>query len=297
MYNVDGDLLNRWDGSGMCYCEHCQKNFKAFSGLDLPRTSNPQDPARRQYIVWRQERLFELWRLWDGEIRKINPNASYIANAGGGALSDLDMKTHRRIGADVVRRSPGAARVHAAVGRMARTARSTARRWAARRSAGSSAWAWKSLTAGKTRCRAAMKSGCGWPTASPTIFARGSRSSTARSSIIAGLKVVEDLYSWHYKNERYLRNEQSLARVAMVYSQQTATFYGGEQARAKVEDHALGFYQALVEARIPFDMVHDRMLDPAHIGRYRTLILPNIAALSSEQCRQLDGLCAAAEEA
>ena len=101
------------------------------------------------------------------------------------------------------------------------------------------------------------------------------------------LKVVEDLYGWHYKNERYLRNERSLARVAMVYSQQTATYYGGEQARAKVEDHALGFYQALVEARVPFDMVHDRLLDPAHIGQYRTLILPNIAALSAEQCRQI----------
>ena len=71
------------------------------------------------------------------------------------------------------------------------------------------------------------------------------------------LPVVEQLYCWHYQNERYLRNEKSLARVAMVYSQQTATFYGGEKARAKVEDHALGFYQALVEARIPFEMVHD----------------------------------------
>ena len=54
-----------------------------------------------------------------------------------------------------------------------------------------------------------------------------------------------------------------------------------------VEDHALGFYQALIEARIPFDMVHDRLLDAAHIGRYRTLILPNIAALSTAQCKQL----------
>ena len=63
-----------------------------------------------------------------------------------------------------------------------------------------------------------------------------------------------------------MRNEQPLARVALVYSQQTAQFYGGAQARAKVEDHALGFYQALVEARIPFDMVHDRLLDAAHIA-------------------------------
>jgi hypothetical protein len=92
-YKVDGIFSNRWAGSGMCYCEHCRENFTKFSGLDLPRTTNPQDPARRQYILWHQARLFELWRLWDGEIKKLNPNASYIANAGGGALSELDMKT------------------------------------------------------------------------------------------------------------------------------------------------------------------------------------------------------------
>src|SRR5581483_11676556 len=98
---------------------------------------------------------------------------------------------------------------------------------------------------------------------------------------------VEEVYGWHYRNERYVRNERSLARVGLVYSQQTAMFYGGEQARAKVEDHALGFYQALMEARVPFDMVHDHLLDAEHIDRYRTLILPNIAALSTQQCRQL----------
>ena len=101
------------------------------------------------------------------------------------------------------------------------------------------------------------------------------------------LPVVEELYDWHYRNERYLRNEASLARVAMVYSQQTATFYGGEQARAKVEDPALGFYQALVEARIPFEMVHDELLDAEHVAPFRTLILPNIAALSTKQCAQI----------
>jgi hypothetical protein len=53
----------------------------------------PRDPARRNYVLWRQQRLFELWRLWDAEIRKINPGARFIANAGGGAMSELDMKT------------------------------------------------------------------------------------------------------------------------------------------------------------------------------------------------------------
>ena len=54
-----------------------------------------------------------------------------------------------------------------------------------------------------------------------------------------------------------------------------------------MEDPALGFYQALVEARIPFEMVHDRLLDADHLRRFQTLILPNIAALTTEQCEQL----------
>ena len=101
------------------------------------------------------------------------------------------------------------------------------------------------------------------------------------------LGVVEDLYRWHHRAERYLRNEAPLARVGLVYSQQTAWFYGGPRARQKVEDHALGWYQALIEARVPFEMVHDRLLDADHLDRFKTLILPNIAALSDEQCRQL----------
>ena len=72
-YKLDGIFSNRWAGSGMCYCEHCAKNFRASTGMDLPRTTDPKDPARRQYIVWHQERLFDLWRLWDAEVKKINP--------------------------------------------------------------------------------------------------------------------------------------------------------------------------------------------------------------------------------
>jgi hypothetical protein len=40
------------------------------------------------------------------------------------------------------------------------------------------------------------------------------------------LQVVEDIYSRHHRWERSLRNVAPLARVAMVYSQQTAIFSG-----------------------------------------------------------------------
>ena len=53
--------------------------------MDLPRTADPHDPARRNYIVWREKRLFELWRLWDARDPQDQSAARYIANSGGGA--------------------------------------------------------------------------------------------------------------------------------------------------------------------------------------------------------------------
>jgi hypothetical protein len=101
------------------------------------------------------------------------------------------------------------------------------------------------------------------------------------------LPVVKECFAWHYANEKYLRNLRPLARVGLVYSQQSALYYGGEQAREKIEEPGLGFYQALVEARIPFEMVHDHCLDDEHLAAFRALILPNIAALSDAQCESL----------
>ncbi|MGB6688025.1 MAG: beta-galactosidase trimerization domain-containing protein [Terracidiphilus sp.] len=54
-----------------------------------------------------------------------------------------------------------------------------------------------------------------------------------------------------------------------------------------MENYALGWYQALVESRIPFEMVHDQLLEPALLAKLKTLILPNVAALSDAQCEQL----------
>ena len=101
------------------------------------------------------------------------------------------------------------------------------------------------------------------------------------------LQPVEEIFTWCHGAERYLRNERPLARVGLVYSQQTAWFSGGDRVRERVEEPTLGWYQALVESRIPFEMVHDRLLDEAHLAPLKTLILPNVEALSDRQCAEL----------
>jgi hypothetical protein len=286
LYAVDGIFSNRWAGHGVCYCEHCRRHFYDAHKLELPRTDDPRDPARRAYILWRQQRLFELWRLWDAEIRKIRPGARFIANSGGGALSDLDMKTIGEL-ADTLFADRQARRGLTppwAAGKNAKEYRATLGRKAI---AGITSvgveepYRWKDSVQHGDEIRLWMADG----------VAHGMRPWFTKFCGVVydrrWLKPVEEFYTWHHRVEKYLRNEEPLARVALVYSQQTAWFYGGPQARAKVEDHILGWYHALVEARIPFEMVHDGLLDEAHTGRFRTLILPNVAALSDAQCEQL----------
>jgi hypothetical protein len=280
-YQVDGVFSNRWTGSGMCYCEHCRQNFHVAAGMDLPRTTNPREPSRRAYIAWRQQRLFDLWHLWDSEIRAINPAACYIPNSGGGALADLDMKTIGERAPILFADRQGRSGVAApwASGKSGKEFRSTM----GRKPIGGifsvgfeEPYRWKDSVQSGAEVRLWALDGIAnglrpWFTKfSATLYDR------------RWLPVVEDLYGWLYRNERYLRNQQPLARVAIVYSQQTAQFYG-----RKVEDHTLGYYQALIEARIPFEMVHDRLLDAAHVDPFKVLIFPNVAALSARQCDEI----------
>jgi hypothetical protein len=280
-YHVDGIFINRWDGSGMCYCQHCRENFKEAAGHELPRTSDPQDPARRAYILWHQQRLFDLWRLWDAEVRKINPDSCVIPNTGGGATSALDMQRIGELAPTLMadRQARRGLTAPWANGKNGKEFRATMGRKpiVGIFSVGiEEPYRWKDSVQSEAEIRLWAADG----------VANGLRPwFTKFSGVLRDerwLKPVEELYLRYARWEKYLRNERPLARVGLVYSQQTAWFH-----RGGVEDHTLGWYQALIEARIPFEMVHDRMLDPAHVGAFKTLILPDIAALSESQCAQL----------
>jgi len=283
-YGVDGLFGNRWSGSGFCYCDNCRENFRNFSSMELPAVHSMTEPAYREYRIWREQRLFELWQLWDDAARAIKPDSHYIPNSGGGTLSDLNMKmTAER--AEILfadRQSRSGTMMPWSAGMNAKEFRATMgdkpvgaifsvgieepHRWkdSVQSDAEMRIWVANSIASGM---RPWFTKFCG------QIFDD------------RWLPVVESIYRFHQKLDPYIRDQQSLAQVGLVYSQQTARWYGGDTPRETVEHHLLGLYHALVEARIPFDMVHTE--DLSRIERYKTLILPNIAVLSQEQCDQL----------
>jgi len=280
-YHPDGIFMNRWEGSGDCYCQHCRENFKSVSGFDLPRTADTHDPGRRAFLEWRRQRLVDVIDVWNGEIRAINPEASVVPNNGSGALSPLNaIETSRRapmLAADRQARHGLAAPW--LVGKSAKEYRATMGDKPVIGLFGigfEEQYRWKDSVTSSAEIRI-------WAL---DAIANGMRPWFTKFSATLHderwLKTIDDIYVWTEKNQAYLAGRRPLARVALVYSQQTAWYYS-----ANVEDYALGWYQALVESRVPFEMVHDHLLDPEHLAPYKTLILPNLAALSDSQCDQL----------
>ena len=284
LYGVDGVFSNRWSGHGQCFCEHCQRNFKQASGFDLPRSNDPRDPARKAYIQWHEQRLFEVWKVWDSAIRAINPNARFIANSGGGATSELDMKKVGEL-SDILFADRQARRglmppwANGKNGKEYRAALGMKPIGGIFSVGTEEPYRWKDSVQDPLEIKLWAIDG----------IANGLRPWFAKFNAKPydkrWFQPVEEVYKWHYENEQYLRNTRNLARVAVVFSQQTAKFYGGEQMRAAVEDPINGFYQALIESRVPFEMVHDRKLD--QLAGFDLLILPNVACLSDSQCDQI----------
>ncbi len=198
-YKPEGIFSNRWAGSGMCYCELCRGNFKSFSGLELPRTLDPANAARRQYIFWHQKRLFDLWTVWNDAVELRNPGRCiYRPNSGGGALLNS------------MQMSLGAREPFLAADRQAR--RGLMPIW----SNGKNGKEYRSTMdekpiAGLVQCgprRARTLEGFDpelerdpfveWWTALRRACVRGSLSSMRAPSISDGCRINEEIYCWRY---------------------------------------------------------------------------------------------------
>jgi Hypothetical glycosyl hydrolase 6/Beta-galactosidase trimerisation domain len=281
-YAVDGIFANRWaPQGGDCYCAHCRENFRRATGRELPPPALGEnvrrDPARRAFVEWRVARLTELWKHWDASIRSISAPARFIPNG------PPDMKTAAEL-ADIQFADFQARRGLTppwANGRRAKEFRAVMGRKpvAGIFSVGlEEPYRWKDSV--QTEAEVQL-----WVA---DATANGMRPWVTKFSGVLydrrWLPIVERIYDWHYRHERYLRNERSLARVALLHSEQTETFHAGVADGDRAGDHVLGMYHALVESRVPFDLVHEALLTPDRLDQYKALVLADAAALSDAQC-------------
>lgn len=284
-YDVEFIFSNRWagQGSGICYCENCRRMFFDTARQKLPLKADMNDPVYLCYLEWREERLFKLADLWTSEIKKIKPGGFFIPNSGGGATSGVDMVRLANsvpflIADRQARPVDGTPWMN---GKNAKEFRATMGR--------------KPVFAGinvgicgEHRWMDSTKSQAELTLWMAEAVANGMVPRyTKHSGVVYNRrweKPVVEFFDWLYQSEAYLRNVAPVAEVGMVISQQTGRYYGKGKGQNKVEDPINGWYQALVESRIPFEMIHEKLLDEEHLKGFKTLILPNTAALSDQQC-------------
>ncbi|SEA77344.1 alpha-amylase family protein [Pedobacter hartonius] len=279
-YQPDAIFSNRWAGHGVCYCEHCKEMFRKASGLELPKGGDRLDPTYIKWNAWSTGRLKELWFLWDKEIRKQRASARFIPNGfpdkqETGKYSDFffaDQQARQGVmppwgnamGAKELRAGLGMKPV---VGIFSVGIEEEYR--------------WKDSVQNDAEIRIWVAEGVANGML-PCFVKFGAYIEDKR-----WMGAVEKMYQGYYKNERYLNNTAPMARVGMVYSEQTNRKYGGKPWQQKSREHGLGMYHALVEDHMPFEMVNDNLLDAEHLKPFKLLVLPNIAALSDAQCAQL----------
>jgi hypothetical protein len=275
-YEPDGIFSNRWAGHGVCYCEHCNQNFKAFSGLELPRSSDKFDPVLQKWNEWNTGRLKELWVLWDGVIRKQKTTSRFVPNGFPnkvitGKLSDIVFTDHQARNGMIPPWSNGkvAKELRASIGM---------KPLGGIFSVGvEEQYRWKDSVQSEAEIRVWVAE----------CVANGMRPWFTKFSGVLydkrWLETVAKIYEVLYKNESYLRNIAPMARVGMMFSEQNPN-YGSNSWQQKSGDHSLGMYHVLLENRIPFEMVNASLLDAEHLKPYKLLVLPNISTLSDQQC-------------
>ncbi len=276
-YDVDGHYTNGWPPLGslpVCYCDQCRR-------LGAPRSPEYWDKFN--------DRVVYLWKLYDGIAKEKRPDSLFYANLGGNVRATPNLKqlaevcnwfncdNQGRGGDDTpIWGCALQGRVCSAVMK-GRTSTNVTGGW----------------STGAVRWRNAAKS----PAEETMWFDETVASGMViwYSFIGAQTGMGEDrrwqapareYFNWLARHDRHFANRRTIANLGVVIGQRTHLFYR-PPGTATNQQYLDGLYCALLEGRFLFDFVHQDDLGSGTLKKYSALLLPNIALLSDEQCRQL----------
>jgi Hypothetical glycosyl hydrolase 6/Beta-galactosidase trimerisation domain len=282
IYDIDCFYTNGWPPIGSlpdCHCAICSK---------LPPTGTP--------AYWRafNDRLFSLWQRYDGIAKEKRSESFFFANLGGNVQASPDLARLGKIAAWFQADNQGRTNADPAIWGCALQARvckavlgdnSFAANINAAYSTGLVRWRNASKNPEETRMWMYEALAGGLPLYNHFIGSENGFCEDRRWQ-----KVGAEVFEWSAKNDAHLTPRRSLANIGVIMGQSTHVLYKGSAAtRATnyMHETTQGIYEALLAGRFAFDFVHEELLEPERLSKYRALLLPNIAVLSDEQCRQI----------
>lgn len=285
-YNADGIWNNQgkfaaWD-TDACYCSTCKKLFKLDTGFELPLVEDWESNAWRAYNEWRYQKI-ALWvKNMHTAIHKAKSDAVFIAAT---QLSE-SLETIQPGGWDIDYWLE-----HQDILTFECQRRNTAPWWP-----GIQAKYLSGIAGDKPKWMTVSYFYPWWRLyASPEEenrpwiaqqFANGVNSwlhiNGGSSEIFdrRGLAPMQEVFQRLGRWEDYFDKARSSAQVAIIYSRYSQDNYGKDKPYERYIDAVRGYYKALLEAHIPFDVLSDKFLDIDRLKQYQVLVLPNSACLS-----------------
>ncbi len=284
-YDIDALFANRWEGhGGISYSDAARDGFRADTGLDLPEKAGVvDDPAWQAYVPWRRRRLTELVALWDDAVRAIRPHVRFIPNIGALGVRDMDRDLIERHYPLFFIDKQGRSGIEApwSAGRNGKRNRGLFRD----RPVGlitsvgpeHHVHRWKDAVAPPEETRTWIVDG----------FAQGAfpwfTKFNATITDDRWVAPIIDAFTLHARLDPVIGHLPIIAEVALLDPTQTDRLLTPADQRGRF-GHEDGFYQALVEARIPFEFIADQVLSDTELDRFRVLVLANAERLSDGQC-------------
>ncbi|WP_417308071.1 family 10 glycosylhydrolase [Devosia sp.] len=289
-YDIDAIFANRWQGHGVCYCQSCTTNFKAATGYDLPRDDSVENPAWRAWSGWRRQQLSRLVVEWDEAMKAIKPHTSFIPNMGSVSLMEFDLEMIERYCPflcvdDQARHGTEPVWMSGRNGKRMRATFPERPAILITSIGPENQYRWKDAVTTGPEMRAWMDNG----TTQGLLpwF-------TKFNGVVPDDRWVEPIsksFALHAKLEPALAGTRPVAEVAIL-DPSTTLRHHGQDTRRTAEADDFGFYHALVEAKIPFELVSDQAMTPEGLDRFKVLVLANNTCLDDAQIAMLDAYVA-----
>ena len=286
----DGFTDNSWAGmrrGNICHCRHCTAQFLAFSGLELPREADWSSEAYRQWIRWNYQRRTELWEFNNKVTTEAGgPNCAWLGMISGNVLNNNDrfidlpeilarspilMLDHqRRSGIDGFEQNTEAGKRLHEVGGWDKLIPESMPQY----QLGTPAFRLASMPPAEVRLWSSSAFAGG---IQPWWHHIGAMHEDRRQ-----YNTAAPIFVWHEANQDILFHREPTADVGVLWSQQNHDYLGRDRAWDITLNPYRGVAKALDKAGITWLPVHADAVGNA-AGRFRTLLLPNLGAMSPTQ--------------